>query len=240
MADDLGVSGCQHSSLRIELTCLLSRSQVSRIGPQHQAGSDSLLTAATFFKMRDKFFENSIDKKFMVSCVADLSPSPSDRRSHRKQTGRSVRTQLGIGNHQLDLSSRVQRRRPLPCQRFHPDPGSSTTRSSDFVGDCHHVTFAETAATTVRTGRPSSTGPLVAPGPTPPRSETALFRKSDRTRVVACCSRHRILIVRLHFYCSRSWRGRRGQSTSGGHAALGPVPARELRGFDRSFAFVVV
>ncbi|TKA51588.1 hypothetical protein B0A53_05269 [Rhodotorula sp. CCFEE 5036] len=38
---------------------------VSRIGPQHQAGSDSLLTAATFFKMRDKFFENSIDKKFM-------------------------------------------------------------------------------------------------------------------------------------------------------------------------------
>merc|ERR1711939_421342 len=38
---------------------------VARIGPQHQAGSDSLLTAATFFKMRDKFFESSIDTKFM-------------------------------------------------------------------------------------------------------------------------------------------------------------------------------
>lgn len=34
---------------------------VTRIGPQHQAGSDSLLTSATFFKMRSLFFENSID-----------------------------------------------------------------------------------------------------------------------------------------------------------------------------------
>lgn len=35
--------------------------QVSRIGPQHQAGSDSLLTSSTFFKMRQMFFEDSID-----------------------------------------------------------------------------------------------------------------------------------------------------------------------------------
>jgi CCR4-NOT transcription complex subunit 7/8 len=40
--------------------------QVERIGPQHQAGSDSLLTAATFFKMRHVFFENKIDdEKYM-------------------------------------------------------------------------------------------------------------------------------------------------------------------------------
>ncbi len=31
------------------------------MGPQHQAGSDSLLTAATFFKIRSLFFENQID-----------------------------------------------------------------------------------------------------------------------------------------------------------------------------------
>ncbi|KAM0745782.1 CAF1-domain-containing protein [Meredithblackwellia eburnea MCA 4105] len=39
--------------------------QVPRIGPQHQAGSDSLLTAATFFKMRQRFFEGTIDVRYM-------------------------------------------------------------------------------------------------------------------------------------------------------------------------------
>ena len=35
--------------------------QVKRIGPQHQAGSDSLLTAMTFFKLRQVFFDDQID-----------------------------------------------------------------------------------------------------------------------------------------------------------------------------------
>ncbi|XP_015929403.1 CCR4-NOT transcription complex subunit 7 [Parasteatoda tepidariorum] len=35
--------------------------ELERIGPQHQAGSDSLLTGATFFKMREMFFEDNID-----------------------------------------------------------------------------------------------------------------------------------------------------------------------------------
>lgn len=40
--------------------------QLSRIGTQHQAGSDSLLTSSTFFKIRREFFENAIDDdKFM-------------------------------------------------------------------------------------------------------------------------------------------------------------------------------
>ena len=33
---------------------------VPRIGPQHQAGSDSLLTGQTFFKMKEMFFEGMI------------------------------------------------------------------------------------------------------------------------------------------------------------------------------------
>ena len=35
--------------------------EVERIGPEHQAGSDSLLTQATFYKMRDLFFEGTLD-----------------------------------------------------------------------------------------------------------------------------------------------------------------------------------
>ncbi|XP_063223971.1 CCR4-NOT transcription complex subunit 7 [Bacillus rossius redtenbacheri] len=34
---------------------------LERIGPQHQAGSDSLLTGMAFFKMREMFFEDNID-----------------------------------------------------------------------------------------------------------------------------------------------------------------------------------
>lgn len=34
---------------------------LKRIGPQHQAGSDSLLTGMVFFKIRDAFFEGIID-----------------------------------------------------------------------------------------------------------------------------------------------------------------------------------
>jgi len=35
--------------------------ELERVGPQHQAGSDSLLTGAAFFKMREMFFEDNID-----------------------------------------------------------------------------------------------------------------------------------------------------------------------------------
>ncbi|XP_063221053.1 CCR4-NOT transcription complex subunit 7-like [Bacillus rossius redtenbacheri] len=34
---------------------------LERVGPQHQAGSDSLLTGMAFFKMREMFFEDNID-----------------------------------------------------------------------------------------------------------------------------------------------------------------------------------
>lgn len=64
VADDLQV--CGHGSMLPEVVPNPFVPQVPRIGPQHQAGSDSLLTAATFFKMRGKFFEDAIDPKYMV------------------------------------------------------------------------------------------------------------------------------------------------------------------------------
>jgi len=46
--------------------------EVERIGPQHQAGSDSLLTSATFFKMKQLFFENTIDNSKYLGVLYGL------------------------------------------------------------------------------------------------------------------------------------------------------------------------
>jgi len=43
--------------------------QVQRIGPQHQAGSDSLLTAAVFFRIRSTYFNNELDDNYYANCL---------------------------------------------------------------------------------------------------------------------------------------------------------------------------
>lgn len=48
---------------------------LERIGPQHQAGSDSLLTGATFFRLRDMFFEGNIDDAKYCGHLYGLGPS---------------------------------------------------------------------------------------------------------------------------------------------------------------------
>jgi len=46
---------------------------VERIGPQHQAGSDSLLTSLTFFKMKRMYFDNSLDDRKYCGILYGLS-----------------------------------------------------------------------------------------------------------------------------------------------------------------------
>lgn len=52
---------------------------IRRIGPQHQAGSDSLLTGMAFFKMREMFFEDNIDNDKYSGHLFGLSFNQTDR-----------------------------------------------------------------------------------------------------------------------------------------------------------------
>ena len=51
--------------------------RVSRIGQQHQAGSDSLLTAFTFFRLRDRFFDGVIDDAKYLGCIYGFANTAS-------------------------------------------------------------------------------------------------------------------------------------------------------------------
>ena len=48
---------------------------IARIGPQHQAGSDSLITCETFFRMRKLFFDDAIDPAKYEGYLYGLGPS---------------------------------------------------------------------------------------------------------------------------------------------------------------------
>lgn len=49
--------------------------QVDRIGPQHQAGSDSLLTLQTFFKMKQYFFDGEMENGRFEGKIYGLGPN---------------------------------------------------------------------------------------------------------------------------------------------------------------------
>lgn len=52
---------------------------MQRIGPQHQAGSDSLVTCQTFFRLMDIYFDNLIDDSVFSGVIYDLGNSSSQQ-----------------------------------------------------------------------------------------------------------------------------------------------------------------
>ncbi|KAI8580055.1 hypothetical protein K450DRAFT_239155 [Umbelopsis ramanniana AG] len=76
--------------------------QVSRIGPQHQAGSDSLLTSSTFFKMRQMFFEDSIDDHKYLGYLYGLHNSPSTSQSLPHNASSLSLSSMGTAGNSID------------------------------------------------------------------------------------------------------------------------------------------
>lgn len=69
------MKGCK--TLRGGLQDVADDLQVSRIGQQHQAGSDSLLTASTFFRLRERFFDGAIDDTKHLGCIYGFANTTS-------------------------------------------------------------------------------------------------------------------------------------------------------------------
>lgn len=75
-------------TFRRGLNYLAEELHVERIGPMHQAGSDSLLTAATFFQMRVQFFNGKLTSKGIVGVIHGLG---KDGDPHREERERRVK-----------------------------------------------------------------------------------------------------------------------------------------------------
>ncbi|KAJ2079341.1 CCR4-NOT transcription complex subunit 8 [Coemansia sp. RSA 988] len=89
--------------------------EVPRIGPQHQAGSDSLLTAMTFFKLREKYFENNLDEPKYLGHLFGLG-------SHIFHSStRNIANPAGVSNGTIV---------PLAAQT----PSSTTSKNATAVG----------------------------------------------------------------------------------------------------------
>lgn len=65
------------ATLRGGLQEVARQLQLERVGPQHQAGSDSLLTGAAFFKIRKDFFNDKMDDKKFRGFLYGLGKSYS-------------------------------------------------------------------------------------------------------------------------------------------------------------------
>jgi CCR4-NOT transcription complex subunit 7/8 len=70
---------------------------VQRIGPAHQAGSDSLLTSATFFKMMQVYFENNLNDNKYIGVLYGLGQG-YDNASNISHGGMAPQLTSGASN----------------------------------------------------------------------------------------------------------------------------------------------
>lgn len=75
-------------SLKGGLQEIADMMNVQRIGPQHQAGSDSLLTSAAFFKMKVNFFDNHLDDDYYKNFLYGFASAQSRVRYAGPDIGR--------------------------------------------------------------------------------------------------------------------------------------------------------
>ena len=72
--------------------------QVSRIGQQHQAGSDSLLTESTFFKLRERYFDGQIDDRKYLGCLYGFSHSNGGSVHYTRAAPRDDKAKRGLAS----------------------------------------------------------------------------------------------------------------------------------------------
>nr|BAN65436.1 CAF1 family ribonuclease containing protein [Babesia bovis] len=72
---------------RSSLQRIAEHLDVKRIGPQHQAGSDSLVTCRTFFKLMQRYFENKLDDEKYQGIIYGLGKTSARLYADGKSDG---------------------------------------------------------------------------------------------------------------------------------------------------------
>lgn len=113
--------------------------QVARKGKEHQAGSDSLLTADTFFALRSQYFDNELDDGKFLGQIYGLASSGQAQFS-REMTPSLADDPLGFPIDPIPTphttiapSSSVVRRQVLPPRHHLANPQEPGPRASSAV-----------------------------------------------------------------------------------------------------------
>lgn len=111
----------------------LALSQVMRIGSISQTGSDSLLTSATFFKMRELYFSDKIDDEQFNGTLYGLGSSYANGNlftdPDRAGTTAAERDRTPL-THTPRLQQQQQQQGQIPSQALGGPPGLTNGMSS--------------------------------------------------------------------------------------------------------------